>query len=92
MLFKKSHVVSSLVIVLLQGTKCAIFVSVSTITYIVSKKLDGGKLVMKSIEIEDQEHWGISNGCRSPYDQCHGFLDLEQMSQKNTKSLIAFHI
>jgi hypothetical protein len=49
----KNLAISSLVMVFVQGTKCAIFVSQSTITNIASKFLEDGKLVMKSIETED---------------------------------------
>jgi hypothetical protein len=78
--------------VFLQGTKCAIFVSRSTITNIASEFLKDGKSVMKSIEIEDQGCLGIGSGCRSPYGQCQGFFNLEQVSQDNTNSLTDFHI
>jgi hypothetical protein len=77
--------------VFLQGTKCAIFVSQSMIINIASKFLEDGKLVMKSMETEDQGCFGIGSGCISPYGRCQGFFDLEQVSQDNTNSL-AFHI
>jgi hypothetical protein len=47
---------------------------------------------MKSMETEDQGSIEIGSGCKSPYGRCRGFFDLEQVSQDNTNSLVAFHI
>jgi hypothetical protein len=44
------------------------------------------------METEDQGCLGIGSGCKSPYGQCRGFFDLEQVLQDNTNSLTAFHI
>jgi hypothetical protein len=51
--------------VFLQGTKCAIFVSQFTITNTTSKVSEDGKSMMKSLEKEDQGCIGISSGCKS---------------------------
>ena len=92
MLSRKSLDVCSLDAVLLQGTKCAIFVSQSTTTKILSNEFDGGRSVMKSLETEDHGRRGTCNGCKSPYGRCRGVLDLEQMSQERKNSLTSFHI
>ena len=57
---------SSLVDVFLQGIKYAIFVSRSTMTKMLSNEFDGGRSVVKSIEIEDHGRPGMDNGYRSP--------------------------
>jgi hypothetical protein len=88
----KSLAVSSLVMVFLQGTKCAIFITESTITNIASKFFEDGNSMAKSMETEDQGCLGIGSGYENPYIQCQGFFDLEQVSQNNTNSLMAFHI
>jgi hypothetical protein len=62
------------------------------ITNIASKFLEDGKSVMKSMETEDQGCFRIGSDYKSPYGRCQGFFDLEQVSQDNTNSLMAFHI
>jgi len=41
------------------------------------KKLDGCKLVMKSMGTKNHGLFGIGSCYKSPYRQCHGFWDLE---------------
>jgi len=44
-------------------------------TNIVSKELDRGRSVMKSIKTEDHGWFGIGSGCNySPYGQCCWFF------------------
>jgi len=50
---EKYIAISSLKIIFLHEPKCPIFITWSNITYIVSKEFDGGKYVMKSIEIKN---------------------------------------
>ena len=47
---------------------------------------------MKSTNIDVHDFFGISNGCNSPYSQCLGILEREQMSHVVTNSLTDFYI
>jgi hypothetical protein len=66
----KSLAISSPLMVFLQGKKCTIFVSQSTITNIASKFFEDGKSVMKSMKTENQGCLGIGSGYRSLYGRC----------------------
>ena len=59
-------VVSSLLMLLRNGIKCAIFVNRSIIIRIVSKPLQSGKYVVISEEIDWQGHSIIGKGCNNP--------------------------
>jgi hypothetical protein len=77
---KKSHAVALPVIVLLQGTKCAIFVKRSTTTKIQSKDLDFGRSTMKSMDMDVHGVSRIDSSWSNPYGRWQGILDLEQVS------------
>jgi len=82
---KKSLVVSSLMIVFFYRIKCVIFVGWSTIMYMVLKKLDGDKSMLKSMKIKNINWFGIGNDCKSLYRQCRGFFDV-CMNHKRVQS------
>ncbi len=77
---KKSRVVSLPVIVLLQGTKCAIFVNRSTTTKTKSKDLDFGRSTMKSMDMDVHGVFGIGSGWSNPYGWWRRILGLKQVS------------
>jgi len=64
-------------IVLLQGTKCAIFVKQSTTTKTESKDLDFGRSTMKSMDMDVHGVSGIDSSWNNPYGRWRRILDLE---------------
>ena len=66
---------SSLVTILLHGTKCAIFVNWSTTIEMESKNLEVGRSTMKSMEIDVRGFSRIGSGCSNPYSQCLRILE-----------------
>jgi hypothetical protein len=57
---------SSALIIVEHGTKCIIFVNLSTTTQIASWPFELGKPVTQSIVISFQGYSGAGSGCRTP--------------------------
>jgi len=78
------------IIDLLHGMKWTMFVKQSTTTNMESNKLESGKSMMKSMEIEDHGVEGMGNGWRSSYGWWWRFFAQTQTAQDPTNSFTYF--
>jgi len=60
------------------------FVNPTIMTNIVSKEFDGSESVMKFIEKEDHDWFGINSSCNNPYGRCRGFFYVKHVSDEST--------
>jgi len=81
-MFSNNFVFSSSLIALAHGIKWAIFVKWSTHISIESKPHDRGKLIIKSIEMEDCDFFGIESSSKRLYGWCKRFFDIKQILEE----------
>jgi hypothetical protein len=87
---KNNLVVPLLISILVHRMKWAIFIKRSTTTKMESKELEGGRSMMKSMEIKEHEDARINNGWRRPWGQWQRLFVRTQTLQDLANSFTYF--